>query len=535
MPFPAQVERWRELVRRHAPADLRGDPEFERIALATLMAESGGNPNAVGDSGASVGLFQLHERGLGSGLSRTARTDPDTNASRAIPQLAEAYRRTGGDPVRTYTLAINPGATPDGPQVSGVMAAYRQGGGAGGGKGLASVQAEANVGEQDVFSRVVAAKGKYVGVKAVDPEVKTTDRYGDTATGPNPNPVYRYTFSDGTYLEARKTGYGEDTYEVTGGTALTSLARDEKAAGKETDPVKAEAARVNLEKAKLELEQAKRKAEAVASPQEQRLAEIEVQKAELALKQAQLNFEQDQAKDGGVPTSLVGHTVYRKNPDGSLTAIQTLPTEDTRRPDQVEADALALEKARQDLIPEQVRAFQGHMEMIKHVRGMWERGEIEPSEAEAYITASYAAAKAAIQGTTPYKIAQDKLADERARQQTGKDILNQRLASGTSLANSLLSNATSLAGKAIFRPGQSSLNFNPLADLMPTLDTLQGGADVTPFARNLLMGAGSGPSTGPTGPVVGTTASGVSVYDPHAPGVSGMRGGLPPGPIPAGL
>lgn len=49
-------------------------------AVANAWAESGLNPNAVGDSGKSVGLFQLHEAGVGSGMSVEARRDPRTNA-----------------------------------------------------------------------------------------------------------------------------------------------------------------------------------------------------------------------------------------------------------------------------------------------------------------------------------------------------------------------------------------------------------------------------------------------------------------------
>lgn len=52
------------------------------VAAAVVNAwhESTLNPNAVGDSGASVGLFQLHIRGAGSGLTTETRKDPRTNA-----------------------------------------------------------------------------------------------------------------------------------------------------------------------------------------------------------------------------------------------------------------------------------------------------------------------------------------------------------------------------------------------------------------------------------------------------------------------
>lgn len=49
-------------------------------AVANAWAESSLNPNAVGDAGKSVGLFQLHEAGVGHGMSVEARRDPATNA-----------------------------------------------------------------------------------------------------------------------------------------------------------------------------------------------------------------------------------------------------------------------------------------------------------------------------------------------------------------------------------------------------------------------------------------------------------------------
>lgn len=49
-------------------------------AVANAWAESSLYPNAIGDSGKSVGLFQLHEAGVGSGMSVEARRDPRTNA-----------------------------------------------------------------------------------------------------------------------------------------------------------------------------------------------------------------------------------------------------------------------------------------------------------------------------------------------------------------------------------------------------------------------------------------------------------------------
>lgn len=82
---------------------------------AVMLAESGGQPDAVGDSGHSVGLFQLHDQGYGAGMG-DARYDPEVNADRAARGLAEAWHAgeraglSGERAVRAaYDYSFNPG------------------------------------------------------------------------------------------------------------------------------------------------------------------------------------------------------------------------------------------------------------------------------------------------------------------------------------------------------------------------------------------------------------------------------------------
>jgi TP901 family phage tail tape measure protein len=64
------------------------------VFLALAKAESNLNPSAVGDSGASKGLFQLHSRGMGAGMG-DARFDPWANAEKFIgdARVRELYDR----------------------------------------------------------------------------------------------------------------------------------------------------------------------------------------------------------------------------------------------------------------------------------------------------------------------------------------------------------------------------------------------------------------------------------------------------------
>lgn len=82
---------------------------------AVMLSESGGRPDAVGDSGHSVGLFQLHDQGYGAGMG-DARFDPEINAERGARGLAEAWHAgekagfAGEHAVRAaYNYSFNPG------------------------------------------------------------------------------------------------------------------------------------------------------------------------------------------------------------------------------------------------------------------------------------------------------------------------------------------------------------------------------------------------------------------------------------------
>jgi hypothetical protein len=85
MLFAPEVERWRPLVAEHVPASLVDK------ALWTMNGESGGNPDAIGDDGFAVGLFQIHcslafaERPDADWLR-----DPENNVRYAAQQLGMA-------------------------------------------------------------------------------------------------------------------------------------------------------------------------------------------------------------------------------------------------------------------------------------------------------------------------------------------------------------------------------------------------------------------------------------------------------------
>lgn len=73
--------------------DVLRDEGFDSPAIAAAIvnayAESGFNPNAAGDGGHSIGLFQLNDAGgAGTGMSVSSRRDPVIN-TRRIAQVAK--------------------------------------------------------------------------------------------------------------------------------------------------------------------------------------------------------------------------------------------------------------------------------------------------------------------------------------------------------------------------------------------------------------------------------------------------------------
>lgn len=67
-------------------------PGVARIATACALVESGGvTDGPPGDNGHSVGLWQLHDAGLGAGMTVVERQDPDTAAARILPVFVEQW------------------------------------------------------------------------------------------------------------------------------------------------------------------------------------------------------------------------------------------------------------------------------------------------------------------------------------------------------------------------------------------------------------------------------------------------------------
>ena len=65
-------------------------PAVAAAAVANAYRESRLNPLASGDGGRSIGLFQLHEKGGGHGMSVADRQNPEKNIDRIMEQMRSA-------------------------------------------------------------------------------------------------------------------------------------------------------------------------------------------------------------------------------------------------------------------------------------------------------------------------------------------------------------------------------------------------------------------------------------------------------------
>ena len=96
-----------QIIRKVANAFLPGDNEFYKILSAIALTESGGRPDAVGDGGWSIGLFQNHMRdGRGVGHTREQLMDPLYNAALAAKELVKYYLQGKQKGIKGPQLAV---------------------------------------------------------------------------------------------------------------------------------------------------------------------------------------------------------------------------------------------------------------------------------------------------------------------------------------------------------------------------------------------------------------------------------------------
>ena len=79
---PSQLKMAKVIAKEFRKAGLPAN--IAAAAIANAWHESRLNPEAVGDNGQSVGLFQLYDRGAGAGMTVEERKDPKINTQKII-------------------------------------------------------------------------------------------------------------------------------------------------------------------------------------------------------------------------------------------------------------------------------------------------------------------------------------------------------------------------------------------------------------------------------------------------------------------
>jgi hypothetical protein len=156
---------------------------------------------------------------------------------------------------------------------------------------------------------------------------------------------------------------------------------------------------------------------------------------------------------------------------------------------------LQIQKAEQGLMSPYALAQQQTQEAITAIQQQLARGEITVEEANRLMALTRANLEAAMQGTSPYQMEQDRLAAERSerqqRQSIASNIIDRSVSSGTSMANSLLSGASGIYG-GILSSSKPPTNFDPLAMAKAYTDELGGGPEMSQMAQAILRGAMQG-------------------------------------------
>lgn len=182
------------------------------------------------------------------------------------------------------------------------------------------------------------------------------------------------------------------------------------------------------------------------------------------------------------------------------------PQRAPRFPEEVELDRarigserLRQEQIRRQLIPDQIRMLSEHYQLLNDLQQQLAAGRITPEEANRYADLSKQQIEATLQGTTPHQMAQDRVKAKQEQQKLGRDLINQRLSTGSTLASSLLSTTGSLLKDALIPKGQR-IEFDPIALAMELTDQLGGGPQVSEFAQSLLTGTGQPPAVAASAP-----------------------------------
>lgn len=101
------LDNWPRFLELTEGKSFRLDRALVYAALA--VTESNGREDAVGDGGEAIGLFQLHARGAGAGMTIEERKDPEAQYRRFIPAIDKAFDQAVAEGHRGKEIAVRTG------------------------------------------------------------------------------------------------------------------------------------------------------------------------------------------------------------------------------------------------------------------------------------------------------------------------------------------------------------------------------------------------------------------------------------------
>lgn len=498
-PMSPAMERYRALVRKYFPAD-----QVE-MALAVMNRESEGNKSAHATDGEdSRGLFQVNvSPNANPGYASRNLYDPETN----IRTAAEIYKQSGWSPWATADLARQDLALSSSPRA---------------GKGGAPIL--------DING---PARGPQEAAAA----------YKRTPT-PAENQFNRASV-ELARLQEKRAALEQAAQETGANGKLTPDAYDAQDALKDLDAQipKQQAIVDGLEREVYKEEQDRAKGEQAASPNNPWHVVGTPQPDQPYIYQYREDTGEDRwvanpnyVPKAGAPTPTplnqwetvkdprTGEPIKLRDPStGSTIDLPTLPAQQTAAGAyaqglDIQGKELANEKARRDLIPDQLLMIQNIHDTITQVQAMMgtDPPQISPAEGAKIIDEMYAQMESALRGTTPFQEQQNREQEARLKAQIGAELLNQRLTTGAGLTQSLTNAA--LGSHIMLPEGAKTLGLNPLAMAQTAVNSFGGGQDISDLAQALLHGIG--PNAQDTS---GLDVSGVS---------AGGGGGLAELPLP---
>ncbi len=214
--------------------------------------------------------------------------------------------------------------------------------------------------------------------------------------------------------------------------------------------------------------------------------------------------------------STTARGIWGKGPDGTMGWIENpnykfgagggdgrteFESERALRTAQTDLARVQAEKARQEMLGKQQLALQQIYEAIPVLEEMVRTGTVTQAEANAWMEVFKQNLQASLRGTTPFEQEKFQTQETRQRADIGKELLNQRLQSSTSLANTLISSFSQnlpTLGWGL-RQGET-VPFDPFSMAGAFTTEQQGGQGVSDLGRSLLAGLQQGPGQAGAGP-----------------------------------